>query len=132
MSWQEERTVSNSLTLQYDRVVYLLEPTELAKGLLRNRVRVHDYPDGTVAIKYQGVDLPYRVFDKVRHVEPADIASNKRLGAALQFAQDQQREPPVTRSTCAPTRRGQQRLTQERFRLTNPAVLQGLPERPDT
>ncbi len=33
LSWQEERTVSNSLTLQYDRVVYLLEPTELAKGL---------------------------------------------------------------------------------------------------
>jgi len=99
LSWQEARTVSNSLTLQYDRVVYLLEPTELAKGLRRNRVRVHDYPDGTVAIKYQGVDLPYRV-------EPADIASNKRLGAALQFAQDQQREHPVERSSCAPTRRG--------------------------
>ena len=127
LSWQEERTVSNSLTLQYDRVVYLLEPTELAKGLRRNRVRVHDYPDGTVAIKYQGVDLLYRVFDKVRHVEPADIASNKRLGAALQFAQEQQREHPVTRSTCAPTRRGQRRLAEERFRLTNPAVLQGLP-----
>ncbi len=61
LSRQEERTVSNSLTLQYDRVVYLLEPTELAKGLRRNRVRVHAYPNGTVAIKYQGVDLPYRV-----------------------------------------------------------------------
>jgi hypothetical protein len=24
LSWQEERTVSNSLTVQYDRVVYLL------------------------------------------------------------------------------------------------------------
>jgi hypothetical protein len=79
-------------------VVYLLEPSELAKGLRRQRLCVHDYPDGTVAIKYQGVDLPYRVFDKVRHVEPADIASNKRLGAALQYAQDQQREHPVTRS----------------------------------
>ena len=59
----------------------VLEPTELAKGLRRNRVRVYDYPDGTVAIKYQRVDLPYRVFDKVRDVESADIASNKRLGA---------------------------------------------------
>jgi hypothetical protein len=29
LSWQEERTVSNSLTLQYDRVVYLLEPTDI-------------------------------------------------------------------------------------------------------
>jgi len=43
LSWQEERTVSNSLTLQYDRVVYLLEPTELAKGLRRNRIRVYDW-----------------------------------------------------------------------------------------
>ncbi|MCG6859864.1 MAG: ISNCY family transposase [Chromatiaceae bacterium] len=34
-SWQEERTVSNSLTVQYDRVVYLLEPNEITKGLRR-------------------------------------------------------------------------------------------------
>jgi len=26
-AWREERTVSNSLTLQYDKVVFLLEPT---------------------------------------------------------------------------------------------------------
>ncbi len=121
LSWRKERTVSNSLTQQHDRVVYLLELTELAKGLPHNRVRVHDYSDGTIAIKYQGVDLPYRVF-----VEPADIASNKRLGAVLQDAKDPQREHSVTHSTCVPTRRGQRRLAEECFRLTNPAVLQKL------
>ncbi len=59
LSWQEERTVSNSLTVQYDRVVYLLEPNDLTKGLRRKKVCVHDYPDGTIAIKYDGADLPY-------------------------------------------------------------------------
>ena len=29
LSWQEDRTVSNSLTVQYDRVLYLLEPTDV-------------------------------------------------------------------------------------------------------
>jgi len=53
----QREVISNSLTLQYDRVVYLLEPTELAKGLRRNRVRVHGYPDGSVAIKYQGREV---------------------------------------------------------------------------
>ncbi len=31
LSWQEDRTVSNSLTVQYDRVLYLLEPTDFSK-----------------------------------------------------------------------------------------------------
>jgi hypothetical protein len=40
------------------------------------------------------------------------------------------REHPVARSTCAPTQGGPRRLAEERFRQTNPAVLQGLPELP--
>jgi len=123
LSWQEERTVSNSLTVQYDRVLYLLEPTDLTKGLRRKKVRVHDYPDGTIAIKYAGADLPYSVFDKVRQVKQADIVSNKRLGAVLQHVQEQQRIQTVERSKKAPTRRGQRQLARERFRETNPAAL---------
>jgi len=68
LTWQEDRTVSHSLTVQYDRVVYLLEPNDPAKDLQRNKVRVYDYPDGTVAIKCQGTELPHSVFDKVRQV----------------------------------------------------------------
>jgi hypothetical protein len=32
-AWREERTVSNSLTLQYDKVVFLLEPNEITREL---------------------------------------------------------------------------------------------------
>ena len=63
------RTVSHSPAVQYDRAVYLLEPTEFAKDLQRKKVRVVDYPDGTVAIKYQGTEPPYSVFNKVRQVQ---------------------------------------------------------------
>ena len=34
-AWREERTVSNSLTLQYDKVVFLLEPNEITRELRR-------------------------------------------------------------------------------------------------
>ena len=88
-TWQEERTVTNSLTVQCNRVVYLLEPTDVTKGLKRNKVRVFDYPDGTIAIKFNGTARPYVVFDKVRQVKQADIVLNKRLGSVLQFVKEQ-------------------------------------------
>ncbi|RLA54450.1 MAG: hypothetical protein DRR42_01795 [Gammaproteobacteria bacterium] len=123
LSWQEERTVSNSLTVQYDRVVYLLEPTGIAMDLQRKKVRVFDYPDGTIAIKYESADLPYSVFDKVRQVKQADIVSNKRLGFVLQIVKEQQREKSVERSKSAPQRRGQKRICRATYRKTNPAAM---------
>ncbi len=36
-TWREERTVSNSLTLHYDKVVFLLEPNEITRELRRKR-----------------------------------------------------------------------------------------------
>ena len=123
LSWQEDRTVSHSLTVQYDRVVYLLEPTNLAKDLQRKKIRVYDYPDGTVAIKYEGTDLPYSVFDKVRQVKQADIVSNKRLSSVLQIVKEQQRVKSVERSKSAPQRRGQRRICKETYRKINPATL---------
>ena len=58
-AWREERTVSSNLTLQYDKVVFLLEPNEITRELRRKRVTVVDYPDGRLAIRYRGLDLPY-------------------------------------------------------------------------
>ena len=91
-------------------------------GLRRKKVRVHDYPDGTIAIKYDGADLPYSVFDKVRQVKQADIVSNKRLGAVLKHVQEQQQIQAVQRSKKAPTRPGQRRSPAERFREANPVL----------
>ncbi len=102
-AWREERTVSNSLTLQYDKVLFLLEPNEIT----RQRVTVVDYPDGRLAIRYRGLDLPYTTFDKLRQVSQAAIVENKHLGAALAFIREQQRQTPQQRSKKAPRRQGQ-------------------------
>ena len=54
-AWREQRTVSVNLTLQYDRMLFILEPTPIARSLARKRVTVIDYPDGRLAIRYNGV-----------------------------------------------------------------------------
>jgi hypothetical protein len=98
-AWREERTVSNSLTLQYDKVLILLEPNEMTRELRRKRVTVVDYPDGRLVIRYRGLDLPYTTFDKLRQVSQATIVENKHLGAVLSHIRERQIEPSGLR-TC--------------------------------
>jgi hypothetical protein len=106
-AWKEERSVSVNLTLQYDQVLFILEPTGIARSLARKRVTVIDYPDGRLAIRYNGVDLPYRTFDKRPQVNQAAIVENKRLGPILAYIAEQQKQLDMSRSAKAPRRRGQ-------------------------
>lgn len=107
-AWKEERTLSKALTLQYDKVIFILAPSEQAKAAIGKRVTVLDYPDGRLAIRYRGVDLPYATMDKLRQVSQAEIVENKRLGAALAFIREQQLARAETRSRKAPRRQDQQ------------------------
>jgi len=68
-AWREERTISNNLTLQL-RQGRVLDRAKraLTRELRRKRVTVVDYPDGRLAIRYRGLDLPYTTFDKLRQV----------------------------------------------------------------
>ena len=105
-TWKEERTLSRALTLQYDKVLFILEPSEQAKAAIGKRVTVVDHPDGRLSIRYRGVELAYRTFDKLRQVDQGAITDNKRLGAALAMIRDeQQRRGPERRS--GPRRRDQ-------------------------
>jgi len=90
MTVREERTVSASLTLHYDKALILLEPGEATRPLARQRITVVSYPDGRFAIRHKGRDLPFRVFDKLRKVEQAAIVENERLGAALAHIRERQ------------------------------------------
>jgi hypothetical protein len=89
-AWKEERRLSQALTLQYDKVIFILEPSEPAKAAIGKYVTVFDYPDGRLAIHYNGVELAYRTFDKVRQVDQGAIADNKHLGAVLAMIRDEQ------------------------------------------
>jgi hypothetical protein len=87
MAWREERTVTASLTLHYNKLMFLLEPSAVSRSAVRQRVVIHDHPDGRLLIRWKGVELPYRVFDKMRSVDQGAITDNKRLGAALAHTQ---------------------------------------------
>ena len=106
LAWKEESTLSRALTLQYDKVIFILEPSEQAKAAIGKRVTVVDYPDGRLSIRYRGVELAYRTFDKMRQVSQAAVVENKQLGAALAFIREEQlRREPQRRS--GPRRRDQ-------------------------
>jgi hypothetical protein len=77
LAWREERTVTKNLTLHYDRMMLLLDPTPLARGLVRKTVDVVNYPDGRFAVQFEGVALSFRKFDKIQTVEPGEIVENK-------------------------------------------------------
>jgi Winged helix-turn helix len=98
LAWREVRTVTNNLILYYDRMMLLLDPTPFARGLVRQKVDVVNYPDGRFAIQFEGTPLTFRVFDKIQTVAPGAIVENKRLGAALAMVKEHQ-------ATYAPNRR---------------------------
>jgi len=81
-AWKEERTLSQALTLQYDKVLFILEPSEQAKAAIGKRVTVVDYPDGRLSIRYRGVELAYRTFDKIRG-RPRCDRRQQAAGAAV-------------------------------------------------
>ena len=43
-AWKEERPLSQALTLQYDKVIFILEPSDQAKAAIGKRVTVVDTP----------------------------------------------------------------------------------------
>jgi hypothetical protein len=90
LAWREERTVTQNLTLHYDRMMLILEPTPLARSLVRKKVEVVNYPDGRFAVQFDGTSLPYRLFDKIQTVEPGTIVDNKRLSAVLAIVRARQ------------------------------------------
>ncbi len=90
LTWREERTVTRNLTLHYDRMMLMLDPTPLTRGLPGKKVEVVNYPDGRFAIRFDGTTLPFRMFDKIRTVRPGAIVENKRLGAMLALVKEQQ------------------------------------------
>jgi transposase len=104
---KEERRVSPRLTLQHDKVVFLLEPNEVTRKVAGQQVRIFDYPDGRLAIRHQGLDLPYRVFDQVRQVEQGTVVEHQRLDAVLASIREEQLRHPERQRRSGPRRRGQ-------------------------
>jgi hypothetical protein len=93
---REQRYVSQQLTLSYDRQRLLLERNETTEGLAGKHVDIHAFADGRLEVRWQGLSLPFKAFDKDQRVTHAAVVENKRLGAVLAFIKSQQdlRPPP--------------------------------------
>jgi hypothetical protein len=72
-----------------------------AQRALAAKVEVVNYPDGRVAVQFNGTTLGFKVFDKIQTVEPGAIVDNKRLSAVLEQVKAQQAAYPA-RQPCAP------------------------------
>jgi transposase len=104
---KEIRTLTQALTLRYDKVMFILHPTDTAKKLARKKVVVCDYPDGRLEIRHEGVALSYKVFDELRSVHRSAIVENKRLDAVLEMVAEMQVGRDLQRSKRGPRRTGQ-------------------------
>jgi len=85
---KETRKVTNKLDLRYDGHLVILDPAKHEDGfdpysLIHSRVDVYDYPDGRFEVRYQGRQLPYRIYNKSARVQQSDVVSSKRLGDVL-------------------------------------------------
>ena len=105
-TWREPQCVSKSLTIQYDKMLYLLTDTPEHRKLAGRYVDVYHYPDGRIEPRANGTALPYAIYDKLSEVDQGAIVDNKRLGHVLQLAQYVQEKRDNTRSLSVPGTEG--------------------------
>jgi transposase len=113
LAWREQRYVTQQLALSYDSKRIILEETPLTAGLAGKYVETYEFPDGRLEVRWQGIALAYRMFDKHQRVTQAAIVENKRLSEALAWVKARQDElrplRPKTNSEAGgyvPRRRG--------------------------
>jgi len=100
------RTLTCNLTMQQDRIQYLIEDTEENQKLKRQKIDLHEYPDASIALYYEGRELKYRkLYDRVNQVVQRDIVPNKRIEQTLALIKEMQQLKEITRSSNAPRKR---------------------------
>lgn len=103
-TFREKRKVSHVLTLQYDKIIYLLADTKEHRRLIGKYIDVYEYPDGRIELRQDGTALPYTTYDRLPEVSQGAIVENKRLGHVLQVAQLMQEQRDNRRSSSVPSR----------------------------
>lgn len=101
---REPRRVTHNLTLQYDKSLYLLADTTLARQFIGKYIDVYEYPDGRIEARANGTSLPYTIYDRLPDIDQGAIVENKRLGHVLQIAQSVQEHRDNRRSSSTITR----------------------------
>lgn len=117
LTWRETRRVSKSLTVLYDRVLYLLADTPTNRKLIHRYIDVWEYPDGRIEIRADGAALSCRQYDKLAEVDQGAIVDHKRLSHALQVAEAIQAQRDNRRASGSPSRTNQGNQARRQQRL---------------
>jgi len=96
--------VSNTLTVQYDRVIYLLDDTAANRARVHHYIDVYEYPDGRIEIRADGGALSCSPYDRLSEIDQGTVIENKRLRHALRVAQQVQAERDNRRAAGSPSR----------------------------
>ncbi|WP_024902831.1 ISNCY family transposase [Robbsia andropogonis] len=104
LAYRVPRKVSNALTVQYDRVMYLLDDTADNRRLMGQYIEVVEYPDGAIEVQANGVALPYREYDRITRIDQGAEVENKRLSGALAVARILQAQRDDRRASNSPSR----------------------------
>ena len=90
LCWRDTRCVGRQLTIMYERKKYMFEVGDLTRDLPGKYVETYAFPDGRFQVRWKGIALPYRVFDKEQRVTHAAITENKLLGDQLAMIKEMQ------------------------------------------
>lgn len=85
LTLQTPRTVTQNLTLQYNRQVYQLVAPAGPRAFRGAQVVVPEDAQGQVTLEYQGRQLAYSLYQQQPH--QADVVSSKQIDAAVDKAQ---------------------------------------------
>jgi transposase len=82
LTWQETRSLSKNLTLQFDKLVYQIQTNRPTYALRHARVTICQDISGKVFILYKNKPLDYTIF----HLQPkqSEVVSSKEIDLALQ------------------------------------------------
>ena len=81
LTWQETRTLSKNLTLQFQKVVYQIQTDRPTYALRNAQVTVCVNAQEQITIWYNGQALSYSIYKQ--QTKQAEIVSTKQLDAAL-------------------------------------------------
>lgn len=82
LSWQETRSLSKNLTLQFYKTVYQIQSKRPSYALRNAQVTVCVNANENISILYNGKSLPFTIFNQ--QARQAEIVSAKHLDHALQ------------------------------------------------
>ncbi|MBW0451292.1 ISNCY family transposase [bacterium M00.F.Ca.ET.228.01.1.1] len=104
LAYRVPRKVTHALTVQYDRVMYLLEDTLANRRLIHEYVEVVEYPNGSIEVQADGRVLPYREYDRITNIDQGAEVDNKRLASVLEVARCVQTIRDDRRAAGSPSR----------------------------